>query len=227
MAPARSSRWPFLVTVALVAAAIADAIVETIANTHVFGGSYRDDNHLGIVPALLAGSVLFAVTVAIRFFETWRRGRGRASGGASERDWLADAARETCSRPPTNDLPRILVLQLVALFVLESCEQLVGGGRLLGGIAWLGGPPVFALATHAIVGIICTLTLAAFMRSVVRGLASLVHAAFAFIWLLRTRGSSKRVDRGARHSRRPRAQAPHVRQIGGRAPPLSPASAHS
>ncbi len=225
MAPSRSSRWPFLVTVALVAAAIADPIVETIANTHVFGGSSRDDNHLGIVPTLLAGSVLFAVTVAIRFFETWRRGRARASNVTNDRDWLADAARETCSRPPASDLPRILVLQLAALFVLESCEQLAGGGRLLGGTAWLGGPPVFALATHALVGLACTLGLAAFMRGVVRTLASLVHAALAYMWLLRTRAAAGRFGRGARNARRPRAQAPHARQIGGRAPPLSPASA--
>jgi hypothetical protein len=221
MAPVRSSRWLFLVTVAIVAAAIADPIVETIANTHVFGGKYRDDNHLGIVPTLLAGSVLFGVTVAIRFFESWRRGRT----GASERDWLADAARDACSRRPTDDLPWILVLQVAALFAIESCEQLAGGGRLLGGIAWLGGPPVFALATHALLGVACTFGLAAFMRGVVRTLASLVHAALAFIWLLHARRSTERFGRGARSSRHARAQAPHVRQIGGRAPPLSPASA--
>jgi hypothetical protein len=169
--------------------------------------------------------VLFVVTVAIGFFETWRRGRTHTGSVTSDRDWLVDAARETCSRPLANDLPLILILQFAALFVLESCEQLAGGGRLLGGTAWLGGPPAFALATHALVGLAGTLTLAAFMRGVVRTLASLVHAALAFIWLLHARTSPERFGRGARGSRRPRAQAPHVRQIGGRAPPLSPASA--
>jgi hypothetical protein len=216
---AASSRIPFLIAVALVAAAIADPVVESISNTGVFGGHYADDNHTGVIPTLLAGLLLMFEIAAVRCFQSLRSSnRSKGSNGSNGR--LADVAREFSTRSPARDLPSVLALQLAVLFMLESTEQLLVGGKLLGGIVWLGGPICFSLFTHALIGSGCLLLVRRLIRAMSTALASLVRIAIEFISIARILG-----ERGAVHRRRGapahlRAQAPHVRQIGGRAPPL-------
>ena len=48
------SRLPFLLAVAILAAGLGDPVVELVSNTGIVGGNYADDNHLGVVPTLLA-----------------------------------------------------------------------------------------------------------------------------------------------------------------------------
>jgi len=45
------SRLPFLLAVALVAAALGDAFVETVSNSGLVGAGYADDNHASVLPA--------------------------------------------------------------------------------------------------------------------------------------------------------------------------------
>lgn len=131
--------------------------------------------------------------MALRLLEAWRRSTN------SSHDSLIDIARDIGSGSVARDFPLVFVLQLVSLFALESAEQLVAGGKLLGGTAWLGGPILFSLIAHAIVGGLCTFALGACMRAIVRAFASLVQSAVRFIWLAVVRASagSFRLDRAA------------------------------
>lgn len=195
--------------VAVIAAAAADPIVESLSNAGTFGGHYADNNHLSVIPALFVGGILAIVTLAL---DSWSASR------ASD-DWLVEAAKSFSGRAPGRDLPCVFLMQLLALFLMESAEQFAFGGKLLGGTAWLGGPILFSLIVHALVGTGCLFALAGFMRGLLRTLASLVRAVAHFIWL-----AIARPGRCFRFGRETtalfRAQAAHVNQIGGRAPPL-------
>jgi hypothetical protein len=206
-------RLPLLVAVAFIASALADPVVESVSNTGIFGGHYADNNHIGIIPALLVGLVLVLEVLTLRFMDLWRHA---ANGSRGRR---VDDAKDFAAAPVARDIPAVLVMQLAALFLLESAEQVALGGRLLGGTAWLGGPILFSLLTHALIGAGCIFVLGVFMRAMTRTFASIVRSAIRFIWLA-IAGTTGEFNRDRRDTPGPRAQAPHVRQIGGRAPPL-------
>jgi hypothetical protein len=205
------SRLPFLLATALIAAALADPLVESVSNTGLLGSGYSDNDHLGVLPTLLIGTVLALVIATIRCVDVWRRET------ATGRHWLGDAAREFSERSPIRDLPLIFGLQLCALFLLESSEQLLDEGHLLGGTVWLGGPIAFSLLTHALVGAACTYALGAFMRAFVRTFRVFVRTALQFVWL----GAMRKCKGiGLRRSEQPHhVQPSRAHQIGGRAPP--------
>jgi hypothetical protein len=194
---------------------LGDPVVESVSNTGIFGGHYADNNHLGVVPTLVAGAVVALAVIALRLLEVWRRSTNDSHGES-----FVAVARAIGNESPAREFPLIFVLQLLSLFALESTEQLFAGGKLLGGTAWLGGPVLFSLLAHALIGGLCTFALGACMRATVRGLASLVQTVVRFIWLANARASAGpfRFDRRATSGAR--AQLAHVREIGGRAPPL-------
>lgn len=217
-----ATRLAFLMAAALIAAALADPIVETIANTGMLGGQYADTNHVGIIPTLVVGGVLVLELLVFYFVETWRSlDAARGHGGD-----LLDIAKGLAAGSFRRDFPSVLAMQLTALFVMESTEQLALGGKLLGGTAWLGGPIPFSLIVHAFVGACCILVLGAFMRAVVRIFTSIVRTAIAFIWLAITHAARAVTRFADRELICLRAQSPHARQIGGRAPPLLSKTAH-
>ncbi len=204
------SRLPFVV-----AAALGDAVVESISNSGAFGPAYFDRNHLSVIPTLIAGLLIVLEINGAR-----RLGRLATRRRGPENDWLVEAATELSARPVALDLPYVFALQIAALFVMESVEQLAFGGRLLGGTVWLGGPLLLSFAVHAAFGTLCTALLDSFMRAVVRTVASLIETAIAFVWLSTaagTRGSFLWTRGAAAYVR---ARAPFVRRSGGRAPPL-------
>jgi hypothetical protein len=214
-----ASRFPFLLAVALVAAAAGDALVETISDSGILGPGYNDNNHLSVIPALVAGALLGLIVISVRTFSLFRR------GSALRRDWLLEGATNLARESPLRDIPIVLGLQSAALFAMESIEQLAFGGKLLGGIVWLGGPVAFSLITHALLGSAFTLLLAALVRAILATVASLVRDAIdAILFSLSRDGRRAFVKRDA-DAALPRAQAPHLRQLGGRAPPALPLAA--
>jgi len=212
-------RFPFLLAVALVAAAVGDALVETISNSGVLGSGYNDNNHLSVIPALVAGVLLALIVVSARTFALFRR------GSALRRDWLIESAYSLARESPLRDIPLVLGLQFAALFTMESIEQLAFGGRLLGGTVWLGGPLAFSLLTHALLGSAFTLLLAALVRAILATVASLVRDAIEAILFSLSRGCRRSFVKRDPDATLPRAQAPHLRQLGGRAPPAHPLAA--
>ncbi len=162
------TRLPFLIAVALIAAALGDPLVETVSNSGLIARGYADNDHLSVIPTLLAGAVL-ALLLICRHCLQLLRGPGR------HKDRLVETAALVCARSPLQDLPYVLVLQFAALYAMESTEQLLSGGTLLGGGVWLGGPVWFSVPAHAALGMVCTILLARAMRSIVKRCATLVR----------------------------------------------------
>lgn len=212
-----TTRLPFIVAAALIAAALGDFLVESISNSGVFGTRYFDRNHLSVVRTLIAGLVLILDVSGARRLASHSRCKD------IERDWLLDVATQISVRPAASDLPYVFAMQLCALFAMESVEQLTFGGRLLGGTVWLGGPVLLSLLVHAGIGALCTFLLDSLIRAVLRTVASLIGNALAFVWLAIERASSAVFVSERDGPPCFRAQAPRVRQIGCRAPPLLPA----
>ncbi len=195
------ARLPFLAAVALLAAAIGDPLVETIANTGVFGSGYADNDHSSVLPTLIVGAILALLVFGARA-------------------WALALARRVSERSPLGDLPYVVVLQFLALFLMESTEQFFAGGHLLGGSAWLGGPIWFSLCTHIIIGVASTLLIARGMRAIVHRAAALVSIALDLILCARRRGCDVLFAKRRRQSTRCYAQRIDVRRLGERAPPL-------
>jgi thiol:disulfide interchange protein len=103
---------------------------------------------------------------------------------------------------------------------MESVEQLFFGGKLLGGTVWLGGPIAFSVLTHALLGAACMALFAGIVRWLHAAIASLVREAVEAILFSRSRAGARAFLTRGPDSSPLRAQSPHVRQIGGRAPPL-------
>jgi hypothetical protein len=209
------SRLPFLIAVALIAAALGDPLVETVSNTGLIGRGYSDNNHLSVIPTLIAGALLAFLLICRHCLELLRR-------PAEHRDWLVDMATRISARSPSQDLPYVLVLQFAALYCMESAEQLFFGGKLLGGTVWLGGPIWFSICTHVLLGSACAILAARAMRSIVKRCATLVRVALEFL-LDAFSGEDSAVfarlrDNGASF----RPQRVYVHQLGERAPPLLP-----
>jgi hypothetical protein len=195
------SRLPFLAAVALIAAAIADPLVETIANTGVLGRGYADNDHSSVVPTLIIGAILTLLV----------------TGG---RTWTLALARHVAERSALDDLPYVVVVQLAALFIMESAEQVLVGGRYLGGTAWLGGPVWFSLCTHIIVGVTCALLIARGMRAIAHRAAPLVSIALELILCALGRGGGLLFAHRRHQTARCYAQHRNLRRLGERAPPL-------
>jgi len=209
-----ASRLPFLVAVALVAAAIGDAFVETVSNSGVLGHGYDDNNHLSVIPAIVAGAILALVVIATRCHAFSRH--IAASRGS---DWLVAGAGRFARRAPHADVPFVVAMQFGALFAMESIEQVALDGRLLGGCVWLGGPIVFALLAHVVLGSACTLLFAALMRSILATFGSFMRDAIEAICVLLARDIARCFLGVRAEALVLRTQAPHVRHLGGRAPP--------
>jgi hypothetical protein len=185
--------------VAVIAAAVADPVVEFASNVGWFGpGNFTDRSNLDVFPALVAGIgvlVLYLIGAA----------RAVLAGTALPRRLVSL-------------VPAIFVLQIVALYAMETVEQLIVGGHTLGPAVWLGAPIVASLAIHAAFCVTVTFWIA---RSA-RGLAL---TTLRVIRLIKTTASF--AAHGFEILARRRSDEPSFQQlvpvlcrIGERAPPL-------
>lgn len=140
------ARFGFCAALAVIAAALADPIVESASNAGWFGrGSFTDHSNLDIVPALLAGVALMALYFV-------RRASKVLAGG----DLPKGAVRL---------LPTVFALQILTLCGMETAEQMVVWGHLLGPTVWLGAPWAISLAIHAATSVAVTLCVARSARA--------------------------------------------------------------
>lgn len=209
------ARLPFLLAVALVAAALGDTVVETIANSGILGAGFADDNHASVVPTLLLGGVLALEVARRRCAEMLRRG-----AGGVRTDWVIELARRYTPGSLPRDLTIVFALQLFAVFLMENAEQLAFGGKLLGGTAWLGGPIVFSLLAHALIGAGCTFLLARLVRSILATVANILRCALDYILIEIARASGRFASGRREEAPHRRAGATLARQFGDRAPPF-------
>ncbi|HTV93492.1 MAG TPA: hypothetical protein VMG98_12325 [Verrucomicrobiae bacterium] len=195
-------RFWFCIAAAVLAAAIADPLVESISNAGWFGpGTFTDHSNLDVLPALFCGGVFVICYLALRV----RREFLRASGEAlrARVAWL---------------LPFIVTAQLGVLYTMETLEQVVVAGHVMGGTVWLGGPMWFSLCAHALVGVTVAYGLARAASTcarttlrVIRRLRALATRALHAPAPLAMRG------RGMAWIR---ANSPVLCRIGNRAPPF-------
>ncbi len=193
------NRVRFRVAVAVIAAAIADPAVEFASNCGWFGpGHFTDHSSLDVVPALSIGIGMLALYLL-----------------AKARLLIADRVPP---RAIVAMLPSIFAVQILTLYAMETSEQLLAYGHVLGPAVWLGGPWPVSLVIHATVCIAVAYSIARSMRSlaattlrVIRFIAAVVRlapcggGAIASLWVDQV--SFKELSRA-------------LRRVGQRAPPL-------
>lgn len=190
-------RLGFCLAVAVISAAIADPIVESASNAGWFGaGNFTDHSSIDVVPALIAGIVLLTL-------------------------YLVRKAHllvvERCASTLVAILPVVFVLQIIALYVIETSEQLVVWHHMLGPGVWLGGPAPVSVAVHAVIGGAVAFAMLRSNRRLARTtlrvialIRAIVVARFVFERPLATRWIAKLSVAAAR---------PVLCRIGERAPP--------
>jgi hypothetical protein len=208
-------RLSVLLTVALVAAAVGDTLVEWLADAGVFGRGFFDGDQRSVVPTLACAGVLGLELVLARALAMLR---GRTP--ASARDVLLATAELISRRSLRRDLAAIFALQLAGVCAMESAEAALRGGALAGGLGWLGAPVVAALAVHALVCVLCVAAVGAALRALVALFGALVLRAFAAP--LDIGPAAAPFVRRVRGACAARAAGPHVHQRGERAPPFLP-----
>jgi hypothetical protein len=138
--PSTIRAW-FCLGVAVLSAAVADPVVEFASNAGWFGrGNFTDHSNLDVLPAMFAGLLLVALCAV------FRAKLALSNPGRLLREF---------DRAISTRLPQLLAAafsaQIVVLFVMETSEQLLAWGRILGPTIWLGGPALASLAFHAAV----------------------------------------------------------------------------
>lgn len=211
--PGVFSGWLFRMAVAVAAAAVADPLIERLSDTGIFGpGRFTDNSTIDVIPALLVALCLGTLFVIV----SSRRMLGRTSYPPA---WLRRCAVEIDSESVRCMLPAIFILQLVALFGMETLEQIATSGHPLGGTVWLGGPVAASLLGHALS---CVVFAWALFRGLHWAARSIVRAVRIALEILQRLTESDAVPQNALCSAvRPKCIEPYLRALQGRAPPQS------
>jgi len=197
-----SIRFWFCIAVAVIAAAIADPLVEAASNAGWFGpGNFTDHSNLDVLPALLVGAVFMLVHIASRV----QRELMRVSGSA-----LATNVGRL--------LPVAFTVQIGVVFLMETLEQIVVAGHPLGGLVWIGGPIWFSLPVHAITCVALAFGLARVVRACAHTTARVIRQIQALA--VRSLRASPPLALHRRETLFFTRCAPVVCRIGNRAPPI-------
>lgn len=162
------ARLIFCTAAAIIAAAVADPLVEGLSNAGAFGhGRFTDHSTADVAPALSCGLLCAALFVG------WIVQRA-VSSGTKPAQWLrlSDAALTPVAL--TRLFPAIFAGQIGVLFAMESFEQILVSGHELGGILWLGGPLIASLTLHALVGITVVVLLSLLLRWLAESVAEAI-----------------------------------------------------
>jgi hypothetical protein len=164
------ARGAFSLAAAVTAAALIDPMVEFGANSGFFGpGTFTDHSNLYVAPALITGLALTVAFVMALVRRTFNRSTRYAP------DWLRRFPGASGGRSMLRPLPAVFVLQLGALWSLETVEQIVVAGRPLGGTLWLGGPVLTSLLMHAVGCLVVTWLLSRAVRWSVETIVEVVR----------------------------------------------------
>lgn len=157
MSTSASFRVWFCAGVAIVAAALADPLLEFASNAGAYGAcDCTDHSNLDVFPALLLVSLL-----GLRYLYVRVRRQFAGAGTAP--------ARAPGDLPAAGVLvrlvPAIFALQLLVLYTMETAEQIAVRGHALGGTIWLGAPAPISLAVHAAFCLVATFAGACVVRA--------------------------------------------------------------
>jgi hypothetical protein len=209
-----AGRAGFCVAVALAALALADPLTEGASNAGFFGpGNFTDHSNADVLPVLMAAVAFFAAHLVMRGLSAGRDSHPRA--------WLGAWARGLDGKVLARLLPLAFAAQIGALFVTETCEQVVVLGHGLGGTIWLGGPILVSLAIHAAFCALTMLVIARLAQAFARTALKIVRVIMALVALgPRVTGL---VLRRSRYAPAHLQRAPLACRIGERAPPFATA----
>jgi hypothetical protein len=206
-----SIRLWFCLAVAVIAAAIADPLVEYGSNAGWLGyGSFTDRSNLDVLPALALGIGLLVLHLVFRV-------RAALTDPDERGSQLWRASRTALAPGIVRLLPLTFAIQIVILYCMETIEQFVVYGHTLGAMTWLGGPPLLSLSFHALVCALVASALAWGVRRCARGTLRVIGMIRACAMLLGRDAPPPRRRRDAIVFGR---FAPLVCRIGERAPPL-------
>ena len=197
--------------VALIAASIADPLVESASNAHLFGaGTFTDHSTWDVIPALLAGLLFVGLHLLLRI-RSGLAARDRAPG------WLR-LANAALALNIVRLIPIICVVELIALYLMETTEQQFVYGRIIGGALWLGGPVLVSVTVHAM-----SCAIVAFVAA--KCLRALADAAIQLVLLVRSCVASPARRARATFFRRaedfrPMSSLGALGHVGERAPPI-------
>lgn len=163
----------FCFAVALVAAAVADPLVESASNAGFFGaGNFTDHSQWDVMPLLVAG--IFFVTVH------WL-GRVRRLLHSKDKPISSfNLSGAGTLGSVLSLLPGTYALQVCILFAGETLEQWIVYHHLLGGTIWLGGPMAVSLLAHAAACMFVATTAALLLRAFADTTARLVRRIAGF-----------------------------------------------
>ncbi len=194
----------FCAAAALTAATLTDPIVEGLSNSGFFGpGRFTDHSNLDVIPAACVATAL-ALLAVFRWL----------------RVWSAQLAPVSIS----GLLPKVFLLQIAALYAMETIEQIATAGHPAGSTIWLGGPAPFSLAAHGLACIAVTWLLSRFLTWSARTIVRIVRATLEF---LRTILQHPNLRMYRLTIALPNFIEPFIRALAGRAPPfILPATIH-
>ena len=164
----------FCLVVAVATAALTDPLVEAAANAGWFGpGTFTDHSTIDVVPAILVALLFGLAYVTLR-------ARLLASRSLASASRLRDAFRIGASTSVVPLVPAIVAAELCVLAAMESGEQIVVAGHVLGGTLWLGGPVAIAIAVHAATCVALTFALSRLLDALTRTAMHIVRFVCAF-----------------------------------------------
>jgi hypothetical protein len=209
-----SLRIWFCLATAVVAAALADPAMEFISNAGVFGRTdFTDHSNLDVVPTLGAGLLIVFTYLYLRLRQLFV-----VDNCKRPRIWLRASTDAFRNGMLARLVPAIFLTQILVLFVMETAEQYIVEGHVLGGTVWLGGPAPLSLALHAAVCVSVTFGAARVLSAFARAAVQLVGLVLLLI-AVAARRSGPALARFT-YPRSFRPQAPVLGRTGDRAPPF-------
>jgi hypothetical protein len=167
----RSIVVTFVAAAALLAAVLADAVVEGLSNAAVFWrGQYTDGSSVDLLPVFLIAVLALGLTLYL-----WLRLEARGKR-PSARSLILSTARVLCRRQILRVLPLIFLLQIVVLLVMETTEQVVVYGHTFGGTVWLGGPVAVSLLIHAVFSVVCAFSISSALGALAKAVLRVVSS---------------------------------------------------
>jgi hypothetical protein len=165
-------RW-FIGVLGVLAAVASHRCIDILVGSGLARDTGREYAHVVVSPTVL-GSI--AMIVGLLGFAIADRGT-----------WFADLVREVEEIRATRIFVAIVLLGALTLFAMESLEQIVATGHLLGSLTWLGTSPSLALLVILSVSAAMSFCIVRCAHSLLAVIGAVRSLAYGFAIALRAR----------------------------------------
>ena len=198
---------------AFIAAALGDSLVESVANTGVFGRAFSDSSQQAVAPVIVAGTVL-ALLLAIARIRSAFDGRTRPSYL-----WVRDLANAFAQAPGIRNLAFVFGAQLAIVYAMENAESLLGTGQAIHGLSWLGAPIAVSLCVHVALCFGCVCAARHVARFILAGMIAAICRALDILFVIRLRDALRGLASYSSDASFASIELLLWRRLRGRAPP--------